>query len=350
MGINKLVRSKGFKQFMSKLYGWGASVVIIGALFKINHYPGASELLIVGLGTEALIFFFSAFEPPHVEPDWSLVYPELGGLYHNDELDGENKKKKLDKKSGTLTQELDKMLEDAKIGPALIESLGKGLHNLSETASKLTDVSNAAVATEEYVTNVKQASSSVNDLSQAFKKSSDVINKDAVASEDFLNNVKKASESVNNLSGKYDQVAQSLGKDVSATDEYVNSLKNAASSVNKLTETYTQSSENLAKSAKAIDFSAIDGASYSEQLQKISRNLEALNGVYEMHLKGTNEQLNKTAEVTNSIDKFLGGLNESINNTEKYKNEINTLTKQIAALNKVYGGMLSAMNVTNVAS
>ena len=348
MGINKLVRSKGFKQFMSKLYGWGASVVIVGALFKINHYPFASELLIVGLGTEALIFFFSAFEPPHVEPDWSLVYPELGGLYH--EGDAGEGKKKLDKKSGTLTQELDKMLEEAKIGPALIESLGKGLHNLSETASKLTNVADASVATQDYVSNVKHASSSANELAQAFRKSSDVINKDAVASEEFLNNVKKASDSVSNLSGKYDQVAQSLGKDVNATDEYVNSLKNAANSVNKLTETYTQSSENLAKSAKAIDFSAIDGASYAEQLQKISRNLEALNGVYEMHLKGTNEQMNKTVEATQSIDKFLNGINDSINNTEKYKEEINTLTKQIAALNKVYGGMLSAMNVTNVAS
>ena len=81
--MKNLVRSKKFKNFMSKLYGWGASVVIVGALFKINHYPGANTMLIIGLSTEALIFFFSAFEPPHVEPDWSLVYPELAGMYHD---------------------------------------------------------------------------------------------------------------------------------------------------------------------------------------------------------------------------------------------------------------------------
>jgi len=79
MGINTFVRRRGFRNFMAKLYGWGASVVILGALFKINHYPYANEMLVVGLGTEAIIFFFSAFEPPYVEPDWSLVYPELGG-------------------------------------------------------------------------------------------------------------------------------------------------------------------------------------------------------------------------------------------------------------------------------
>ena len=69
---------KKFKEFMSKLYGFGAAIVIIGALFKIEHMPFASEMLIIGLSTEALIFFFSALEPPaHSEPDWSLVHPEL---------------------------------------------------------------------------------------------------------------------------------------------------------------------------------------------------------------------------------------------------------------------------------
>ena len=78
--IDNLVRSKGYKNFMAKLYGWGAAVVIIGALFKINHWPGAVPMLILGMGTESVIFFLSAFEPPHVEWDWSLVYPELAGM------------------------------------------------------------------------------------------------------------------------------------------------------------------------------------------------------------------------------------------------------------------------------
>jgi len=69
--------SKAWKNFMAKLYGIGAAVVIIGAMFKIQHWPFASLLLVVGLSTEAVIFFFSAFEPLHEEPDWSLVYPEL---------------------------------------------------------------------------------------------------------------------------------------------------------------------------------------------------------------------------------------------------------------------------------
>ena len=86
MGLFDFTRTRGYRNFMAKVYGWGASVVLVGALFKIIHLPGANEMLTVGLLTEAVIFFFSAFEPPHVEPDWSLVYPELAGMY-NDNAD-----------------------------------------------------------------------------------------------------------------------------------------------------------------------------------------------------------------------------------------------------------------------
>ncbi|MFW6389254.1 MAG: gliding motility protein GldL, partial [Marinilabiliaceae bacterium] len=65
---------------MAKVYGWGAALVLLGALFKIQHYPGAGLMLLVGMGTEVVIFFLSAFEPPHEMPDWSIVYPELVGL------------------------------------------------------------------------------------------------------------------------------------------------------------------------------------------------------------------------------------------------------------------------------
>lgn len=164
MGISNIVRSKGYKQFMAKLYGIGASVVIIGALFKINHYPFANEMLIVGLGTEAIIFFFSAFEPLHVEYDWSLVYPELGGM-----LESDHKKEKTKKGSLTVTQELDKMLADAKIGPELIDSLGKGLRNLSDTASSLVKVTDAAKVSESYATTLKTSAEKLASLNSIYE-------------------------------------------------------------------------------------------------------------------------------------------------------------------------------------
>ena len=80
MSLAEITQSSGWKSFMAKFYGIGASIVIIGALFKIQHWTGAGLMLAVGLCTEAVIFFFSAFEPLHEEVDWTLVYPELAGI------------------------------------------------------------------------------------------------------------------------------------------------------------------------------------------------------------------------------------------------------------------------------
>ncbi|HOW32128.1 MAG TPA: gliding motility protein GldL, partial [Bacteroidales bacterium] len=139
MGLASFVSSKKYKNFMSKVYGWGAAIVILGALFKINHYAGANEMLIIGLCTESLIFFFSAFEPPHVEPDWSLVYPELAGMYHGGSGTPAAAPHKAHISGKSTTQELDEMLSKAKIGPELIESLGDGMRKMSENVSKMSD-------------------------------------------------------------------------------------------------------------------------------------------------------------------------------------------------------------------
>ena len=283
MGISTIVRSKGFKNVMAKLYGIGASVVILGALFKINHYPGADIMLIVGLLTEAVIFFFSAFEPPHVEPDWSLVYPELAGMYEGysdsalDEMLGDNKSE-----SSSPTEELDKMLEEAKIGPELIESLGEGLRNLTENTTKMADITEASVATEEYTTNVKKAASSIETLADTYTQTSNVL---------------------------------------------------------------TESTEKIAKSAESIDFTQVDGNAFNDELNKVSRNLSALNSVYELQLQNSNQQTETFDKMGQTMENFLANLQQSVENTEKYKTQADELAKNVAALNQVYGNMLNAMNV-----
>ena len=155
---------------MAKMYGIGASVVILGALFKIEHYKGAGIMLMLGLGTEAVIFFFSAFEPIHEDPDWSLVYPELATGEH---AEGDDFNKIEDK--GSITEQLDGMLEDAKIEPELIQSLGTGLRSLSDQANSLNNMADASVATNDYVDNLKSASNKVGELSDTYAKASESL-------------------------------------------------------------------------------------------------------------------------------------------------------------------------------
>ena len=120
--------SKFYKWIMPYLYGWGASLVILGALFKIIHLPYANQMLILGMGTEALIFFMSAWENPPKNYKWERAYPGI--------LDAED----ADPDDVTVTQQLDKMLEDVNVDAKVIKNLGDGLKKLSNSASGLGEV------------------------------------------------------------------------------------------------------------------------------------------------------------------------------------------------------------------
>jgi len=158
MSGNSFLESKGFKSFMAKLYGIGAAVVIAGALFKIMHWPGADIMLIIGMSTEVLIFLVSAFEPPSKEWDWSLAYPELAGMESAS-------KKGLNK--GTVTQQLDQMLSEAKVGPELIGSLGTGLKSLSDNVGEMSQLSNATVATNEFASQASKAAKTFEEITNS---------------------------------------------------------------------------------------------------------------------------------------------------------------------------------------
>jgi gliding motility-associated protein GldL len=324
---------------MAKLYGWGASVVILGALFKINHYPLANEMLVVGLGTEAMIFFFSAFEPPYVEPDWSLVYPELGGLYHGDATSPEGKKQ------NKPTQELDNLLQQANIDKQLIDRLGDGLKRLSDNTAKLSDITDAAGATNDYVTKVKGASKSAENLTKSYDLTAESLNKDAAASSNYSNSIKNAGDNAAALSNTYKEASDILKGDITVTKEFTTSLKTAMQSANSLAEQYTKSTEALSLSAKQLDFSTVDGKSYSDKLRQISEKLAALNSVYELQLQGNNEQIQSTAKVRETMTELLKSIKESADTMAVYKDQMSLLTQRISSLNEVYGGMLTAMSV-----
>lgn len=150
------VNGKRFKNFMAKLYGIGAAVVILGALFKIMHWEGANYMLVVGLGTEAVIFLFSAFEKPATEYDWSLVYPELATGDGNGE------------RSLSVTEQLDTALQDGGIDSALIQRLGDGMRSLSETAGSLSGTVDAAGATAAYSEQLNSAATNMENLNALY--------------------------------------------------------------------------------------------------------------------------------------------------------------------------------------
>ncbi len=344
MSVLSVLSSKPYKRFMSMLYGLGASVVIIGALFKIVHIEGANQMLFIGLITEAVIFFFSAFEPPHVEPDWSLVYPELSGMYHSEGEIKAGGRKKAGAPNKTVTQELDEMLDKAKIGPELIESLGQGMRAMSENVKQLSNVSNAALATDQFVKNVSDAGKSAQELSGSYKKVSDILNQDATSATDFSNSMKTVASSAGSLATAYTEVAGSIKKEMAATEKFNTSIASASETFGKLAENYNKAIDLINKSAEKLDSSATSHNSYQEQLQKVSKNLSALNALYELQMNTATQQTEATEKLRKTVDSFVSNLSDSSTNMAKYKEEVDNLTKRVSALNQVYGNMLAAMN------
>ncbi|MCB9261609.1 MAG: gliding motility protein GldL [Flavobacteriales bacterium] len=189
---------------MGMAYGIGAAVVIAGALFKIMHWKGANEMLIAGMSTEVLIFLISAFEPIHEELDWTLVYPELAGL----EGDG-NRNKKSNNNGLSVSQELDKMLAEAKVGPELIEGLGSGLRSLSENVGNMADLSGATVATKEYAENISKASNNLGAMSGSYSRAIAALDSLADTTEAFKASA-SAITNVNSNLAAFDKNIQSL--------------------------------------------------------------------------------------------------------------------------------------------
>jgi len=331
MALLSFTRTRRYRNFMAKVYGLGASVVLIGALFKINHYPGADIMLIIGLGTEAFIFFFSAWEPPHVEPDWSLVYPELAGMYHGVK-GGDLKERK------SPTERLDEMLEKAQIDNETIGRLGDGLEKMSENVVKLADLTDAATATNEFTSNLQSAAVSA-------KEFGEVVSQDLDATSSYGESLSSVADGAKSLSNAYLEAADILKSDLSTTDEFSSTVKSATSSAQSLAESYAKSAEILSKSVSALDFTAVEGDAYNEQLRKISENLAALNTIYEIQLQGTNKAVESTEKLQGTMNLFLDKLEQSTESTSEFSDQMATLTNRMTSLNKVYGNMLTAMNV-----
>jgi hypothetical protein len=198
-----IANSKFYKWIMPYLYGWGASLVILGALFKINHYDYANEMLLVGMSIEALIFFMSAFEKAPKEYKWERAYP---GILDADQSDG-----------ATVTQQLDKMLHDVNVDAKTIKDLGDGMKKLSKSASGLGDV---ADGTKKYNSQMLTASDSlekINDLYMEQIKSSE---------QQFMATQKMTS----NLTSSLDHTSR-LHVELSSLSENLNALNNVYGSM-----------------------------------------------------------------------------------------------------------------------
>jgi len=190
-----MAQSRASKRFINMSYGFGASIVIIGALFKITHFElgmlTGNVMLSIGLITEAIIFAISAFEPIEDDLDWSLVYPELAG--------GSKSNKENKSPEGLLSKKLDELLKDAKIDGELMASLGESIKNFEGAAKNMAPTADSINATKKYSEELSLAAAQMESLNSLYKVQLESVNRQATINEEAVENATKLKEQMQSL-------------------------------------------------------------------------------------------------------------------------------------------------------
>jgi gliding motility-associated protein GldL len=248
-----------YDSLMPKIYGIGAAVVIVGALFKIEHWQGADLMLIVGLGTEAVIFFLSAFQPTAHEPDWALVYPEL-----NEGFDPSTSSRQVGGASDAkgLTMKLDDMLKNANVTPEALTSLGQGLNRLSTTTSQMSQLGEAANVTDEYTKKVRSAADSLDKINVAYGNTVEAISAMSNATSDakeYHMQVQNVTKNLGALNAVYEMELQDANTHLKSMNQFYGTLSKAM--------------DNMTQAGK-------DTEQFQKQVSDLTGNLTSLNRVY----------------------------------------------------------------------
>lgn len=321
MNIGEILKTKRWKVLMGFVYGWGASLVLIGALFKLQHWNHSGIMLTIGLLTEAFIFFISAFEPPLEQPDWTRVYPELQDDYELLEPteDAQN----------TIKGSFESILNSTNITPELLAKIGKSLVDLSNTASGISDISTATLATDIYIKNLNSASESVMAFSEMNTQANNTLN----------NSIGELVSSYSNTAHKISETGDSMLTKLNESS--IRFTRQIDESGSKLTESYSRFSGAMEKGLKELEGNS---ASYGENLNKLNKNIESLNFNYEKQLKGTSEQIHASTKFFEELNQMNQIIASSAQEMKKYKENAEKLNSHLDALNSVYGNMLGAMN------
>jgi gliding motility-associated protein GldL len=319
MNIGELLKTKRAKTITGYIYSWGASIVLVGALFKLQHWPYSGVILAIGLLTEAVIFFISAFEPPLEMPEWSKVYPELRDDYEITEFDDLEKPGK---------NKLEDLLKSSDITPELLKKVGFSLSELSNTAKEISDISSATLATNMYVKNLSSAGEAMNSFSEINSKAQQSIHSSL---NELVETYQTTTRQMNTTSLSVVEKLNQSGDDISAK---------ITESGNLLANSYKTAAMKMEENVKSLNSSG----QYAESLSKLNKNLDTLNTTIENQLKGATDQFVAGQKFNSDLGKMNEILASSVEELKRYQENASKLNQHLEALNTIYGNMLGALN------
>jgi gliding motility-associated protein GldL len=386
------------KRALGAAYSLGASVVIIGAMFKILHLPGAAQMLGIGMSCEAVLFALGIFDQPHKDYDWERIYDfdgtgdgisatsSFGSTGGTPLITATAKVAETPARTVNAVSVLSTGLNGAEsIKDEDLQKLTEGIRNLTHTAEQFAGLSDVFGSTEQFAKNIDGASTNVVNASEQFSKDINGLSTSVVgASEQFVKNIDGVSTNVVGASEKFakniDGVTSSV---VGASEQFVKNINGASTNVVGSTELYVKNidsasqatgkflkiQESLNGTAGLLSSSYHDLKEgmepiekntklYAGKVEEINKNLSSINSIYEIQLKniqaqseGLTQQTERVRIVTDELNVIVGDVQKmrsatmvAAEETESFKSGTAKLSKQVADLNQVYGNMLNALS------
>lgn len=291
------------QRIVGMVYSVGAAVVIVGALFKILHWPGASYMLMAGMFTEALLFTIGVFDKPHPVFHWHNVFPQL--------------------------------VEEEGTEPNFYAEISKAARpNLAALTGSVAPATANASAAEK--TNVPA-----------------LTDKDLEALKGGINDLAKTASQLSEL-GKIATTTTKLGEKMEAASEAAEQFATSQAGLISATANLGNAANNLgnAYATVATDMQTVvaNTKTYGQNVEVAGQKLASLNSIYELQMNAAQAQADaykaqteKVNALSADIEKLQAAQAAAVKNTEAYEVATKKLAEQVADLNKVYGNMLNAL-------
>ena len=293
------------KRVTGIVYSVGAAVVIVGALFKILHWPGAAEVFMIG-----------TLDKPHPTYQWQEVFPQLLG-------------------AGTNPEELAHYASRPR--PTL---LGGGVgdseapaHSEAPAATPASAPAKVAVSAALDPSSMKSLEDGIKTFSTAAKQIGEL---GEVASKNL--NLGEKMNAACEATDKYIAGQESLAS-VTQTlgQQFVDTVKVLSAGTDAFSKSYTDMADNL---KTAVDSSK----TYSDGVSSLATKTQDVVSFYENQIAVLNSQTQAFKEADSDVKKLQTTIKEAVANGEKYKDATRVLADQIQQLNGIYGNMLNALS------
>ena len=292
------------KRMLNFLYSWGASIVILGALFKLLHLPYANQILFIAMITESLVFFISAFEHPNKEYHWEDVFPVLKSKNPMDRPDFSGTP------ISTMINSTDNVVDDDTTAEA---NIGEVRHHFHSTSGGTLNIAGNIDVSEEDTRNLAESIKKLSAAAEQISKMAELTE----ATQKYLNQLAGMSENMERFS------------------QVTNSLTNASSTLLNSYKSITDNSEGISHNSQG----------YVQQMEMLNRNITGLNTIYEIQLKSITSQIESIEHINGGLNRIREMYDGSVIDSSVFRNETEKMTRQLAELNQVYGRLLQAMTV-----